>query len=58
MNNILRDLEIAFKLFSSIPVTNDYIDVSSTARGKLSQAYDALKKIEKEKNEETKKEEN
>ncbi len=51
MNDILKDLDAAFRLISAIPVSGDAVDMMATARNKLRAVYAELqKKVEGEKN--------
>ena len=45
---ILKELDAIFKMVSSIPVTNDFIDVSAAARNKLRKVYTMVKMNDKE----------
>ena len=47
MNEILKEIESAYKIVSSIPVSGDAVDAVAVVRGKLRNAYAELEKIEK-----------
>lgn len=42
MDEILKEIDAAFQLISSIPVTNDSVDKMAVARSKLRNAYAQL----------------
>lgn len=46
MKELLEELDAAFRMISSVPVTGDAIDVIASARGKLRHVYAELKKME------------
>ena len=45
MDEIMKDLEVAFKATSAIPVTGDAVDVLALIRNKLRKAYASAEKI-------------
>lgn len=45
MENLLKELDIAFSLISSIPVSGEAVDVMAAARNKLRGVYAELKKL-------------
>ena len=45
MDEIMKDLEIAFKAISAIPVTGDAVDALALVRNKLRKVYTAVEKI-------------
>ena len=47
MKEILKEIESAYKIVSSIPVTGDSVDAVAVVRGKLRRAYSELEKLEK-----------
>lgn len=49
MDDLIKEIGLTYKLISSIPVTNDAIDISATARAKLRRVEAAL--IEMKRNE-------
>lgn len=53
MDEILKDLDTAYKAISSIPVAGDAVDTMAVARARLRKAYTELKRItdEEEKDE-------
>lgn len=53
MDEVLKELEYVFRAISSIPVTNDSIDIMAVARAKLRNIYAQLKNISKDKEENT-----
>lgn len=42
MDDVLNELEITFKMISTIPVTGDSVDTMSAARVKLRKVYSKL----------------
>ena len=48
MDEIMKDLETAFKATSAIPVTGDAVDALALVRNKLRKVYTAVEKIEDE----------
>ena len=46
MEEIMRDLEAAFKATSAIPVTGDAVDALALIRNKLRKVYTAVEKID------------
>ena len=48
MEEIMKDLEIAFKATSAIPVTGDAVDALALIRNKLRKVYTAVEKIDAE----------
>ena len=48
MEEIMKDLEAAFKATAIIPVTGDAVDALALIRAKLRKAYSELEKIESE----------
>ena len=48
MDEIMKDLETAFKATSAIPVTGDAVDALALVRNKLRKVYTAVEKIEAE----------
>lgn len=42
MDEILKDLDMAFNAISSIPVSGDYVDSMAVARAKLRNVYAKL----------------
>lgn len=53
MDEILKDLDTAYRAISSIPVTGDAVDSMAVARARLRKVYTELKRImdEEEKDE-------
>lgn len=49
MENILKELDMAFSLISSIPVSGEAVDTMAVARQKLRGVYAELKKLSAEK---------
>lgn len=49
MENILKELDMAFGLISSIPVSGEAVDTMAVARQKLRGVYAELKKLSAEK---------
>lgn len=45
---ILKELDTIYQMVSSIPVTNDFIDVSAAARTKLRNVYRTIKYMQQE----------
>ena len=48
MEEIMKDLETAFKATSAIPVTGDAVDVLAVVRANLRKAYAEAEKIDAE----------
>ena len=48
MDEIMKDLEIAFKATSAIPVTGDAVDALALVRNKLGKVYTAVERIDAE----------
>ena len=48
MEEIMKDLETAFKATSAIPVTGDAVDAMAVVRAKLRKAYAEAEKIDAE----------
>ena len=48
MDEIMKDLEAAFKATSAIPVTGDAVDALALIRNKLRKVYTAVEKIDAE----------
>lgn len=46
MDEIMKDLEAAFKATSVIPVTGDAVDALALVRNKLRKVYTAVEKID------------
>ena len=46
MDEIMKDLETAFKATSAIPVTGDAVDALALVRNKLLKVYTAVEKID------------
>lgn len=46
MNDIKQHLDDAFKLISSIPVSQDNVEIMAAAKAKLRTAYAELSKLE------------
>ena len=46
MEEIMKDLEAAFKATSAIPVTGDAVDALALIRNKLRKVYTAVEKID------------
>ena len=46
MEEIMKDLETAFKATSAIPVTGDAVDALAVVRAKLRKAYAEAEKID------------
>ena len=46
MDEIMKDLETAFKATSAIPVTGDAVDALALIRNKLRKVYTAVEKID------------
>lgn len=45
MDQILKNIDSAFRLMSSIPVSGDNVDIMSAARNNLRRAYAELEKM-------------
>lgn len=45
MDEIMKDLEVAFKATSAIPVTGDAVDALALVRNKLRKVYASAEKI-------------
>lgn len=45
MDEILKDLDTAYKAISSIPVAGDAVDTMAVARARLRKVYAELKRI-------------
>ena len=45
MDEILKDLDTAYKAISSIPVAGDAVDTMAVARARLRKVYTELKRI-------------
>lgn len=48
MEKLLKELDTAFGLISSVPVSGENVDVMAAARNKLRGVYAELKKLSKE----------
>ena len=48
MDEIMKDLEAAFKATSVIPVTGDAVDALALVRNKLRKVYTAVERIDAE----------
>ena len=48
MDEIMKDLEAAFKATSAIPVTGDAVDALALVRNKLRKVYTAVDRIDAE----------
>ena len=48
MDEIMKDLEAAFKATSAIPVTGDAVDALALGRNKLRKVYAAVERIDAE----------
>jgi hypothetical protein len=48
MDEILKKVDAAFQLISSIPVSGDNVDIVAAARNNLRAVYAELKKLDKE----------
>ena len=48
MDEIMKDLEDAFKATSAIPVTGDAVDALALVRNKLRKVYTAVERIDAE----------
>ena len=48
MDEIMKDLEAAFKATSAIPVTGDAVDALAVVRNKLRKVYAAVERIDAE----------
>ena len=48
MEEIMKDLETAFKATSAIPVTGDAVDALALVRNKLRKVYTAVERIDAE----------
>ena len=48
MEEIMKDLEAAFKATSAIPVTGDAVDALALVRNKLRKVYTAVERIDAE----------
>ena len=48
MDEIMKDLETAFKATSAIPVTGDAVDALALVRNKLRKVYIAVERIDTE----------
>ena len=53
MDEIMKDLEAAFKATSAIPVTGDAVDALALVRNKLRKVYTAVEKKNKKNKENT-----
>lgn len=51
MNEVLRELDTAYKAISSIPVSDDAVDAMAVARAKLRNVYAELVKMNEAKEE-------
>lgn len=47
-DSMLEELDAAFKMVSSVPVTHDAIDVMAAARSKLRKVYAELQQMKRE----------
>lgn len=45
MNDIMNDIDAAFRMISTIPVSGDAVDAVAAARSKLRSAYAKLKEV-------------
>lgn len=45
MKNIIDELDIAFRLISTIPVTGDNVEVMAAAKSKLRRVWEELAKL-------------
>ena len=43
MDELLKELEVAYRMLSNIPVSGDAVDMMATARAKLRKVYAELK---------------
>ncbi len=50
METIMQKIDSAFRLISSIPVSNDMVDIMAMARNELRKAYAEAEKLSKEEN--------
>lgn len=48
MNEILKELDTAYKLISSLPVCGDAVDIIADARARLRKVYTELENKEEE----------
>ena len=48
MDELMKDLEAAFKATSAIPVTGDAVDALALVRNKLRKVYTAVERIDAE----------
>ena len=46
MDELLKELDVAFRMISSIAVSGDAVDAMAVARSKIRKVYDELSKIE------------
>ena len=46
MKELMEELDTAFRLMSSVPVTGDAIDLMAGARAKLRHVFEELKKMD------------
>ena len=53
MDEIMKDLETAFKATSAIPVTGDAVDALALIRNKLRKVYTAVERIDAKNKENT-----
>lgn len=49
MNEILKELDSAFKMISSIPVSGDSVEIMASAKNSLRKIYANIKKIDESK---------
>ena len=45
MEQILKNLDSAFRMISSIPVTGEHVDIMAAARNNLRKAYAEIEKL-------------
>lgn len=46
MNKLMEELDLAYRLMSSVPVTGEAIDIISEARARLRIVHEGLKKMD------------
>ena len=46
MENVLKELDYAFRIISTIPVSGDNVEIMAAAKAKLRAAYAELSKLE------------
>ncbi len=48
MDELLKELEVAYRMLSNIPVSGDAVDMMATARAKLRKVYAGMKENQAE----------